>query len=58
MLEKDLNWSEGDYGNIVIAFTAAYAIGYRRRVVHRQSGVKFGCAIAVVLWSLAEMATL
>jgi ACS family hexuronate transporter-like MFS transporter len=56
-LEKGLNWSESDYGNIVIAFTVAYAIGYSGAgwFIDRV-GVKMGYALAVLLWSLAEMA--
>ena len=57
MLEKGLNWTEEDFGNIVIAFTFAYAISYAGAgwFIDRV-GVKVGFAIAVVLWSLAEMA--
>lgn len=27
MLEKDFNWTEVDYGHIVTAFSASYALG-------------------------------
>jgi len=56
-LEKGLNWSEKDFANIVIAFTIAYAIGYSGAgwFIDRV-GVKIGYALAVLLWSLAEMA--
>ncbi|HEY5503707.1 MAG TPA: MFS transporter, partial [Sedimentisphaerales bacterium] len=56
-LEKGLNWSEKDYANIVIAFTIAYAIGYSGAgwFIDRV-GVKLGYALAVLLWSLAEIA--
>jgi ACS family hexuronate transporter-like MFS transporter len=57
MLEKGLNWSEEDYGYIVIAFTIAYGISYAGAgwFIDRV-GVKLGFTLAVVLWSLAEMA--
>jgi MFS transporter, ACS family, hexuronate transporter len=56
-LEKGLNWSENDFGNIVIAFTIAYAIGYSGAgwFIDRV-GVKLGYALAVLLWSVAEIA--
>jgi ACS family hexuronate transporter-like MFS transporter len=55
-LEKSLNWSETDFGNIVIAFTIAYAIGYTGAGWFIDKvGVKVGYALAVLLWSLAEM---
>jgi ACS family hexuronate transporter-like MFS transporter len=57
VLEKSLNWNEEDFGNIVIAFTAAYAIGYSGAgwFIDRV-GVRRGLIIAVFLWSLAELA--
>ena len=57
VLEKGLNWNEEDFGNIVIAFTAAYAIGYSGAgwFIDRV-GVRRGFIIAVLLWSLAEAA--
>jgi MFS transporter, ACS family, hexuronate transporter len=57
ILEKGLNWGEKDYGYIVIAFTIAYAIGYTSAgwFIDR-IGVRVGYAIAVLLWSLAELA--
>ncbi|MGA2070317.1 MAG: MFS transporter [Sedimentisphaerales bacterium] len=56
-LEKGLNWGENDYGDIVIAFTIAYAIGYSWAgwFIDRV-GVRLGYALAVLLWSLAELA--
>ncbi|MDD5064503.1 MAG: MFS transporter [Phycisphaerae bacterium] len=57
MLEKSLNWSEEDFGYIVIAFTIAYGISYTcGGWFMDRVGVKLGFVIAVVLWSLAEMA--
>jgi ACS family hexuronate transporter-like MFS transporter len=57
LLEKSLKWNEEDFGNIVIAFTAAYAIGYTSAgwFIDRV-GVRWGYALAVLLWSLAELA--
>jgi ACS family hexuronate transporter-like MFS transporter len=57
MLEKGLNWSEHDYSKIVMAFTIAYAIGYTSAGWFIDKvGVKLGYALAVLLWSLAEIA--
>ncbi len=56
-LSKEFNWSEKDYSNIVMAFSAAYAIGllfFGRFIDH--VGTKLGYSISVVLWSLAAMA--
>ncbi len=55
-LEKEFNWSEIDYGNIVMAFSAAYAAGYLvfGRVVDLV-GTKMGYAISVFFWSIAAM---
>ncbi len=56
-LAKDFNWSEKDYSNIVMAFSAAYAIGLLGfgRLVDRL-GSKLGYTIAVIIWSIAAMA--
>jgi ACS family hexuronate transporter-like MFS transporter len=56
-LAKDFNWSEKDYSNIVMAFSAAYAIGLLGfgRFVDR-IGSKMGYTIAVIIWSIAAMA--
>lgn len=57
MLEKGLNWTEKDFGYIVIAFTIAYGISYTcGGWFMDRVGVKVGFVLAVVLWSLAEMA--
>jgi len=57
-LQEIIGWSEADYGNIVAAFNAAYALGLllAGRLMDR-FGTKIGYAAAVTLWSLAEMAT-
>jgi ACS family hexuronate transporter-like MFS transporter len=55
-LEKEFNWTETDYGNIVMAFSAAYAIGLLLfgKIVDR-IGTKMGYTISVVFWSIAAM---
>ena len=57
VLEKEFFWSEADYGNIVMAFSACYALGlllFGRFI--DQIGVKRGYAISIVAWSLAAVA--
>ena len=48
VLGKDLGWSENDYGNIVTAFQAAYAMGFLLMgwLIDR-FGPKVGYAIAI-----------
>jgi MFS transporter, ACS family, hexuronate transporter len=56
-LAKDFNWSEKDYSNIVIAFSAAYAIGlFCFGWLIDRIGTKFGYTISVIIWSIAAMA--
>jgi MFS transporter, ACS family, hexuronate transporter len=56
-LAKELNWSEDDYGNIVTAFQAAYAIGFLifGRIIDR-FGPKIGYAIAITVWTIGHVA--
>jgi ACS family hexuronate transporter-like MFS transporter len=56
VLEKEFDWSEQDYGNIVMAFSAAYAAGLLLfgRFIDK-IGTKLGYAMAVVAWSTAAM---
>jgi len=56
-LSREFNWSETDYSNIVMAFSAAYAIGLLvfGNIIDRL-GTKMGYSISVVLWSIAAMA--
>jgi len=55
-LEAEFNWSETDYAKIVMAFSAAYALGlllyggFVDRV-----GTKIGYTISIIVWSVAAM---
>lgn len=56
-LQKEIGWSEVQYGYIVTSFQAAYAIGLLLvgRILD-VIGTKLGFAFAIVFWSLAAMA--
>jgi ACS family hexuronate transporter-like MFS transporter len=56
VLQKEIGWSEIEYGYIVTAFQLAYAIGllFAGRLIDR-IGTKLGFAIAIVVWSVAAM---
>ena len=56
-LQHDLGWNEIDYGNLVIAFQAAYAAGMLGVgwLIDRV-GTRLGYALAMAFWSLASMA--
>src|SRR5579864_9710237 len=55
-LQHDLGWNEIDYGNLVFAFQAAYAVGLVTvgSLIDRL-GTRLGYALAMVFWSLAAM---
>lgn len=55
-LQRELGWSETEYGAIVSWFSTAYAVGllFMGRFMDRV-GVRRGLAAAVVTWSLAAM---
>ena len=55
-LEKEFNWTETDFARIVMAFTAAYAVGLLLfgRFIDK-TGTKLGYAITIVFWSTAGM---
>jgi ACS family hexuronate transporter-like MFS transporter len=56
-LQKEIGWTEVDYGNIISWFTAAYALGFLGvgRMMDK-FGVRFGFSFAIITWSLAAMA--
>lgn len=56
ILEKEFNWTETDYSRIVMAFSAAYAIGLliAGRFIDRV-GTRLGYAVSIILWSVAGM---
>jgi ACS family hexuronate transporter-like MFS transporter len=56
-LQRELHWTESDYGDIVSWFSFAYAFGFLMagRVID-WIGVRRGLGAAVVAWSLAAMA--
>ncbi|MEO8110937.1 MAG: MFS transporter [Ginsengibacter sp.] len=56
VLEKEFNWTETDYSHIVMAFTAAYALGLLvfGRIIDK-IGSKLGYTISITLWSIAAM---
>jgi MFS transporter, ACS family, hexuronate transporter len=56
-LGKELGWGENDYGNIVTAFQAAYAIGFLifGRIIDI-FGPRIGYTIAIVIWTIGHMA--
>ena len=57
-LQAEFGWSEIDYGDIVFAFQLAYAIGFlfAGRIIDRL-GTRKGFSLALIVWSLAAMAT-
>jgi len=56
-LQNDLHWTETDYGFLVLAFQAAYALGLLLSgpVIDRL-GTRIGYTLAVIFWSLSAMA--
>jgi len=56
-LQKEIGWNDVQYGYIVTAFQAAYAIGllFVGRILD-VIGTKLGYAISIIFWSLAAMA--
>ncbi|SHM80345.1 MFS transporter [Mucilaginibacter sp. OK098] len=55
-LEKQFAWTESDYGDIVMAFSAAYAIGLLvfGNFIDK-IGTKLGYTLSLVVWSVAAM---
>ena len=55
-LQKHIGWDDAQYGYIVTAFQAAYAIGLLLAGRFLDwVGTRLGFALAVILWSLAAM---
>jgi len=56
-LQQEFGWSEVGYGDIVMAFQLAYAIGLAvtGRVIDRV-GTRLGLSVAIVVWSVAAIA--
>lgn len=56
-LQTELNWNEDDYGNIVTAFQAAYALGFLfMGYVIDRFGPKIGYSIAITIWTIGHVA--
>ena len=57
VLGNELGWSENDYGNIVTAFQAAYALGFLLMgwLIDR-FGPKIGYSIAITIWTIGHVA--
>src|SRR5258706_13873192 len=57
-LQRELHWTEADYGDIVSWFSFAYAFGFLAagRIID-WIGVRQGLAAAVVAWSAAAIDT-
>ena len=55
-LQREIGWSEAQYGAIISWFSTAYALGLlvAGRIMDRV-GVRKGLALAVITWSLAAM---
>ena len=57
-LQTQYGWSELDYGDIVLAFQFAYAIGLLLAgPLMDRVGTKTGFSLALIVWSLAGIAT-
>ena len=57
LLDRELGWSQIDYGHMVTAFQLTYAVGYVTggRLMDRL-GVRLGFPLAVTVWSFAAIA--
>jgi MFS transporter, ACS family, hexuronate transporter len=56
-IQGDLHFSESDYGDIVFAFSMAYAAGYASMGAFTDKvGVRIGLAVAAMVWCAASAA--
>ena len=56
-IQGDLHFSETDYGDIVFAFSMAYAAGYASMGAFTDKvGVRIGLAVAAMIWCAASTA--
>jgi MFS transporter, ACS family, hexuronate transporter len=56
-IQGELHFSESDYGDIVFAFSIAYAAGYASMGAFTDKvGVRIGLAVAAIVWSAASTA--
>jgi len=56
VLEKEFSWTETDFARIVMAFTAAYALGLLvSGPLIDKVGTRIGYAVTVVIWSISGM---
>ena len=56
-IQGDLHFNETDYGNIVFAFSMAYAAGYASMGAFTDKvGVRIGLAVAAMIWCAASAA--
>src|SRR5262245_33475638 len=56
ILEKEFSWTETDFARIVMAFTAAYAVGLLvSGGIIDKIGTKLGYTLAVIVWSVSGM---
>src|SRR5690606_14686965 len=55
-LQDEIGWNEIEYGYIVTAFQAAYAIGLvTAGAIIDRLGTRFGYALAISVWGIAAM---
>jgi ACS family hexuronate transporter-like MFS transporter len=56
LLEKEFTWTETDFAHIIMAFTAAYAIGLvLSGWLIDKIGTRHGYSLSVILWSISGM---
>ena len=56
VLELEMNWTEADFGKMVMSFSIMYALGVLGfGALIDKIGTKIGYTISVIIWSLAAM---